>query len=76
MGGLWSRSSAHSEEMKMKKEKKKYRHQQLDTSYESDIYLVGDINNNDVPNFVLINSYDQWDKTFDQQKLINFNGKI
>lgn len=73
MGGLLSRSTVQGD-VKMKKNKRKRRHQQGEIPFESDAYLVYDDKNNKNPQIYYYNSHQLWEKKFDGQ-LINRNGK-
>jgi len=75
MGSLLNRSSSQ-ENMKVRREKRKRRHQH-NTSFESDTFYTHDGNENEDPyGDDFINTYEIWDEEFDQQKLVNMNGKI
>ncbi len=74
MGGLLSRSPIAGN-VKMGKEKRKRRHQQSAVSFEPDVYLIYDENENEDPNVDFITTYELWDKNIDEEQMIDRNGK-
>jgi hypothetical protein len=69
MGGLLTRSSAVQGDVKMKKDKRKRRLQQLEVSFEPDIHLIPD--ENEDSNIDFIHTYESWES----QRMMNANGK-
>lgn len=74
MGSLLTRTSVQGDG-KMKKDKQKRRHQQLEVSFEPDAYLIPDRNENDDSNIDFINTYETWEAKFEPQQMMNMNGK-
>ena len=73
MGGLLTRSSTVQDDIKIKKSKRKRRHhQQLEVSFEPDVYLIPDKNKNDDSNIDFIHGYESWEP----QRMMNTNGKM
>jgi hypothetical protein len=78
MGSLLNRSSSQ-EDVKVRKDKRKQRrNQQLERSFDPDAFVIHDGKENIDPNinFTQTYEYELWDKEFDQQQMMNINGKI
>ncbi|CAF1156262.1 unnamed protein product [Adineta steineri] len=75
MGGLLNRSSTQRDEgkTKLKKDKRKRRHDDSDAPLDNDDFVVIDRNENEDPQAELVNPYELWNNKCEQKPIMNIN---
>ncbi len=74
MGSLLNRSSAQ-EDVKVRKVKRKRKHEKLQMSSELDLYLIHDGQENENPNGDFIQKNELRNQKFGRKNMMNMNGK-